>query len=1331
MRRDLLLLLTLGALLVACGKPQPAVNRVQPNVLDKDVLEGEWYFLQTVIDTPYSAPYTFVGEQGTTEKVTWEIQEEFLIARRAYEHIAGSEPDGIAGDTEVGAAIAMFAIEKHFDIRRTYNPVTGEEQNVIEENDRDRPWFEREFMRVDWSENLITNNDFLVSARLFDGIETESVAYAVPPGTDHPHQPKFCDADGDCVEYLSRGSDDREDFGAPTYFDIVNKMFVRPTTATIEGFGEIPTCFLVSQGHLDCAPGEITVRNSFLKVDEAGRDYQPFEYTGDRMERFGYFVTERAGYDEEYGPVEPARFRFANRHNLWQRSHVSPGLDDDGNLVLQRCVADEDCGEFGQGSECDLDWARANRQQNEDGAWVGACTIPYREREVRPIAYHLSANFPEDLVTDAEDVAREWNVAFVETVASLRENECLEYGGDAATCGAERMRADHQQMFVLCHNPVLDSDHEACGEPGTSAEIGDLRHSLLGWVAEPHASSPLGYGPSSADPETGEIIMGNAFIYGAGLETLQTFARDIIALLNDDVTEGDVTSGDVVDAWVERNREPRSLTTGRPADDHVTSIDGYNIDRVNAAMDFSWAEAFRGHGGLSRATGVRETMEAFDEARQRLLREGAFGSGSETGSARLQNLVGTDIERLLTGPEMRLAAGVDPALEPDAEEVLNRASPFRGMRTGRLNAIERAQRNMHQAGHCLLHADFADDGLLGLAREIQRRVDSGDGTIEWYGQTYQLRQDDGSIDYRSVRDMVRHPIFHGVTSHEIGHTIGLRHNFSGSFDALNYHPRYWELRDDGNMRPRALDPLTPAEIDGRIREYEYSTVMDYGNNFVVTDAQGLGHYDHAAVKMGYGDMVEVFTNAANVQDVNWWHFIQTAGWPVPLKLSAFTGDELSAYEYTDWPSVVGGIERMQQRADVPYESLEADSFLSSQGISDAVQDPMGRPTVPYFFCSDEQRDLGPDCYLYDAGADPYETVNSVIDNYWNYYIFNAYRRGRLGFSTESYAERIHGRYFNKLKYANQIYSLYRTVFDDVFGDQPGYDEFWTRPDGMGVYTAAVGSAFELFTRVITAPEPGNYLSATRGDGTEALLPGGNGFFVDTSVDGFEGRALETTWNFDDGYYWFDQLERAGYYYDKTLAIQVLVDPQTNFLGRDTAADVRRYQINYYSSFGPALTGFLRGLLGEDWQTVAPRVDGSDLVYPDPLELAEGGMEGTPVDPNASFSIQLMAATYGMAQIPETFDRTYFQQSRIWVRGGAEGIAPAEGVPTVTFTDPLTGLTYEAMSVVDERGRETAPGAQMLDHAQDLLDNEAHDELATYIDNLDVVRRLSWLFDYGS
>ena len=51
--------------------------------------------------------------------------------------------------------VAAFTIDKHFDIRRSYNETTGEELNIVVENDLDRPWYERDYMRVDWSRNLI------------------------------------------------------------------------------------------------------------------------------------------------------------------------------------------------------------------------------------------------------------------------------------------------------------------------------------------------------------------------------------------------------------------------------------------------------------------------------------------------------------------------------------------------------------------------------------------------------------------------------------------------------------------------------------------------------------------------------------------------------------------------------------------------------------------------------------------------------------------------------------------------------------------------------------------------------------------------------------------------------------------------------------------------------------------------------------------------------------------------------------------------------------------------------------------------------------------------
>ena len=1299
-------------LFFGCAEEREAINRVQPNVVEKSILEGEWYYMETVIDSPYSAEFTVVGEQNYAERIRWEIQEEYLLARRTYEWIAGAEPEGIAGGSEQGTAVAMWKIDSHFDIRREYNSTTGEELNIIIEDDEDRAWFDREYMRVDWSENLIGDADVLEWARLDYGVEARSVAYYVQDLEEqHPHRPKF-------VRHPETGE--------THYIDVVNRIFVQPTTVEMEWWGEVPTCWLWEAMHLDCVGAEITVRHSFLRIDDDERDYQPWDFSGDRMERFGYFVTERAGYDPHYGVVDPVRYRFINRHNMWRTSHRR---SEDGEVVP--CSEDADCDD-GEGSYCDLDWAKAWRRAE------GACTVPYRQRQIRPIVYHFSSNFPEELMGDMEHVREEWNEAFVDTIGSLRELECLRLGGGESDCAEEREREDSQTVLVVCHNPVTEDDHEACGPEGTSAELGDLRFSLLGWVSDAHYSPPLGYGPAAVDPVTGEHVQASVLVYAPQVEWYAAYARDLMALLNGDLSEDEVASGLNVQRVAEHLDRQERGGRERSAHDHVIPLDGHDSHRVNEAMDFSWA---RRPGGPAKAhrrpSGIREALEWRDASRRRLSHDGGFGHGAAGGYALLEQLRGTRIEALLTRPEMQSAAGFDPRLPLD-DTILAGASPLRGGGLAWARTRREIERNLH-GNRCWYRADFADEGLLGLARAIQRAVDGGDGTMEWYGVSYQIRGDDGSLDYELVREMLRHPIFESTMSHELGHTLGLRHNFMGSYDALNYHPEYWELRDDGHMAPRAWDPITEEELDGRIREYQTSSVMDYGNNFVSTDAMGLGRYDIAAIKMGYGDLVEVFTNADDSHEIAWINFMQIWQYPVTLREESFEDDgEVSAYEYTELPEVLGGIERLEQRADVPYDELVPDESLASEGIDIPLVDGDGRPAVPYRFCSDEVADLDPTCMVYDAGADPYEVVQSVIDTYWNYYIFNNFRRERLGFEVDPYYWRVLDRYLWKLQWSNQSYVLYRSDFEDMFGDW--LEDFMERSDGMGAWTLGIGAAYSLMTRIITAPEPGDYVLYEQSDGSGAYQL--DEFYeADYVVDAYEGRYLETEWDWDQGYYWFDNLERVGYFYDKAMALQILVDPETAFVGEDTASDVRAYSLSFYNTFGPSLTSFLGSLMSFDWWYIGARPgDDGMLIYPDPLDIETGDFEEYPIDPNAGFTIQLYAAAFSMAMIPQSFSQEYIHQSRIFVLGGAEAVDVDEEF-LVMFYEPLSGMTYAAASFPDEEGYETGVAARMLLHAQALADawEAAEDEweaeyiereLIQYIDTLDVMRSLSWQFGFG-
>ncbi len=86
-----------------------------------------------------------------------------------------------------------------------------------------------------------------------------------------------------------------------------------------------------------------------------------------------------------------------------------------------------------------------------------------------------------------------------------------------------------------------------------------------------------------------------------------------------------------------------------------------------------------------------------------------------------------------------------------------------------------------------------------------------------------------------------------MLKHELGHTFGLRHNFKGAYDALNYPPNFWEVDSkDFSMR----DGLSQEELRS-------SSVMDYHKRFN-SDFSGLGLYDYAALLSGYAGLVEVF-----------------------------------------------------------------------------------------------------------------------------------------------------------------------------------------------------------------------------------------------------------------------------------------------------------------------------------------------------------------------------------------------------------------------------------------------------------------------------------------
>src|SRR3954453_22246493 len=113
----------LALTLVAAGCTDRAPRSfVQPNVIKKADLTGSWYYIQTVTEAPPTSNFLFQGNSSELMKIKFDVQEETLFARRAYEQISGSEDAYTQNPaTYAGQPVAAWSIKTQFDIIRDYN----------------------------------------------------------------------------------------------------------------------------------------------------------------------------------------------------------------------------------------------------------------------------------------------------------------------------------------------------------------------------------------------------------------------------------------------------------------------------------------------------------------------------------------------------------------------------------------------------------------------------------------------------------------------------------------------------------------------------------------------------------------------------------------------------------------------------------------------------------------------------------------------------------------------------------------------------------------------------------------------------------------------------------------------------------------------------------------------------------------------------------------------------------------------------------------------------------------------------------------------------------
>ncbi len=283
---------------------------------------------------------------------------------------------------------------------------------------------------------------------------------------------------------------------------------------------------------------------------------------------------------------------------------------------------------------------------------------------------------------------------------------------------------------------------------------------------------------------------------------------------------------------------------------------------------------------------------------------------------------------------------------------------------------------------------------------------------------------DPTLDEMDEMTILDH-VWAATVSHEIGHNLGLRHNFEASYDKAN-----WTFdKDDLSQR-------------------NYSSVMDYiSDEFIKYD--GYGPQDIAALRAAYAGVVELNSDAR----------IENVG----------------------GKDVVGG---PAGNLDVVSKKfVKIDQILQALGATswtNVDSDSLGKlPLKKYRFCSDEDVGESPACNRFDMGTNPSEVVEEVIKNYRELYALRNFPGTKLNFAMQDTGAYV-GRLFSKLTPVRQFleetfYQLIKGADEAIINEHVDgvvkglffFHEILRTPD---VSTLAVGN--ERFTQEeLSVPTP--------------------------------------------------------------------------------------------------------------------------------------------------------------------------------------------------------------------------------------------------------------------
>jgi len=460
---------------------------------------------------------------------------------------------------------------------------------------------------------------------------------------------------------------------------------------------------------------------------------------------------------------------------------------------------------------------------------------------------------------------------------------------------------------------------------------GNLRYNVLNLITDPVDNGMLGYGPSATNPLTGEIVHAHVNQYAGVIRTLSRRMWNELTL---HYNRGEI---DRPDSFI-----PTLPDTSAPD----------TSDTVDASATIS-----TGFAGIEDSLLAKQTTALESSLPVAVASEPKFSNGYNQWITPSQQPA-TSFSKNIAKHQMDLEHMAEHNMY--SEEFMWVSTKSKGL----IKGID------------YLEGDYFDNS--DLDPSAVDYLDNVNTKLKKWDKLSASQQ-------KIVSDQISKHMYKSTLVHELGHNLGLRHNFMGSVDKENFY-------NQDEMNAFGYDKV-PA----------HSSAMDYGAS-IFDETPIYGKYDIAALRFGYGRELEYTTE----------HEVTA------IETNPETGAETETTT-TEKVTKYGSLSSIDQELN---KNEHAYLLGSVQQFKENLSSKDENAVIKTFeYCTDGHVRSTTTCNRFDEGSNILEQTEFRIQKYWDSYDLMNKRDGREQF----YEYKLQSYAYTRWWQFNQI----RSVVDDL------------------------------------------------------------------------------------------------------------------------------------------------------------------------------------------------------------------------------------------------------------------------------------------------------------